>query len=128
MAPNAAIHSRASLKVVERSVLARSPDTIANTPDGVDQRIAMRAVDLATEAPDINIDDVSRRIEMQVPYVLQQHCAGHDVPGVANHVFEQLEFARQQLDSPPAPCGRPIDEIQLQIANPQHGFLDDRDA
>ena len=39
---------------------------------------------------------------MKIPHVLQQHGPGHNMALVANQVFEQLEFARKQLDVPAA--------------------------
>src|SRR6478672_480109 len=98
MAPKMAMQISASLNVDERSVLVRSTDTIPDTTHCMDQRIGLLAVDLATQAPDIDVDDVGRGIEMQVPHVLQQHRTRHDVPLVAHEIFEQLEFARQQLE------------------------------
>src|SRR5437660_1467088 len=96
----------ASLKVEDRSVLLRSADTIPDTAHCVDQRIGLLAVDLAAQTPDIDVDDVRGRIEMQVPDVLQQHRARHDVPLVAQQIFEQLELARQQGDLAAAPACR----------------------
>jgi hypothetical protein len=37
------------------------------------QRISLLIVYLASEALDIDIDDVGRRIEMNIPYMLEKH-------------------------------------------------------
>src|SRR5947199_6379152 len=100
ISPNAAIAIRARRKVEERSVLARSTETISDAANGVDQRIGLGIVDLAADAPDIDVDDVGGGIEMQIPDVLEQHRAGDDAALVADEIFEQLEFARQQWDLP----------------------------
>jgi hypothetical protein len=57
----------ASLNVVECRVLARSTEAKSDAAYGVDQWIGLIAVDFAANAPDINVNDVGRRTEMQVP-------------------------------------------------------------
>jgi hypothetical protein len=37
----------------------------------VDERIGLLAIDLATYAPNIDLDDIRRRVEMEIPDVLQ---------------------------------------------------------
>src|SRR5262249_9018418 len=88
----------ASLKVDERRGLARSTDTEPDAADGMDERIGLLAVDLTAHAPDIDVDDVGGGIEVEIPDVLQQQRARHDLALVANEVLENLEFARQELD------------------------------
>src|SRR3954449_2077851 len=73
ISPNAAIAISARRKVEERSVLARSTETISDAADGVDQRIGLGIIDLATDASDIDVDDVGGGIEMQIPDMLEQH-------------------------------------------------------
>ena len=53
---------------------------------------------------------------MQVPDVLQQHRSGHDLPGVANEILEQLELLRQQLDRAPVALHCAAKKIHLQVA------------
>src|SRR5262245_3983743 len=118
----------ASLKVDERSVLVRSTDAKPDAADGVDERIGLLTVDLAADAPDVDIDDVGRGVEVQIPDVLQQHRAGDDLALVAHEVLEHLKFARQQLDLLPAARHRPRDQVELEIADAQHRLLDDRAA
>src|SRR6186713_2990192 len=95
ISPNAAIAISARRNVEERSVLARSTEAISDAADGVDQRIGLGIVDLAADAPDIDVDDVGGGIEVQVPDMLEQHRAGDHAALVADEVFEQLEFPRQ---------------------------------
>src|SRR3569833_2755163 len=96
ISPNAAIAISARRKVEERSVLARSTEAISDAADGMDQRIGLAVVDFAAVAPDLDVDDVRGRIELQVPDMLQHHRAGVDAALVADEIFEQLEFPRQQ--------------------------------
>ena len=48
----------ASLKVDDDKVLARSTETVPDTANRMDQRIGLLAVDFATDAPNINVDDI----------------------------------------------------------------------
>ena len=88
----------ASVNVVDRNVLARSTDAKPHAAYGVYERIGMLTVDLAANAADIDIDDVSRRVKMKIPDMLQQHRAGYDMAFVANEVFENLKLSRQKFD------------------------------
>src|SRR5271157_1509165 len=94
IAPKVPIAISASLNVEEVRVLARSTELVSDAADRVDQRIGLLVVNLAAHAPDIDIDDVGRRIEMQIPDVLQEHRARHHAALVAHQVLEQLELLR----------------------------------
>jgi hypothetical protein len=48
----------ASLKVVERRVLARSTDAKSDATYGVDEWISLLAVDFSTNASNIDVDNV----------------------------------------------------------------------
>ena len=98
-APNTRIEISASLKVELRRVSARSTDAEPDAANGVNERIVLLIVDLAPHPPDIDVDDVGGRIEMQVPDVLQEHRARHHLALVADEILEHLELARQQLDA-----------------------------
>src|SRR3984957_16595361 len=123
-----AMEISASLSVDERSVSARSTDAKPDPADRVDERVGLRTVDLAPDAPDIDVDDVGRRVKMQIPYMLQEHRARDHLAGIAPEIFEHLEFARQQLDVVVAAPHRAGNEVELEIADPQHGLLDHRAA
>src|ERR1700758_2349431 len=73
-------------------------DHITRTAHGMEQRLREAFIDLRSQAGDVHVDDISLRIKMIVPDVLQQHSAGHDLAGVAHQIFEQAEFPRLQLD------------------------------
>src|SRR3954454_3092370 len=111
ISPNAAIAISARRKVDERSVLARSTEAISDAADGMDQWIGLGVVDLAANAPDIHVDDIGGGIEMQIPDVLEQHRTRDHAALVADQIFEQLKFARQQRDLPAAPAGIARDQI-----------------
>src|SRR5438132_12154601 len=125
IAPNAPIAINASLNVDDFRVSARSTEAIPDAANGMDQRIGLLVVDLAADAADIDIDDVGRRIEMKIPDVLKQHGARYDAALVADQIFEQLKFAGKQIDFPAAPACGAVDQVDLEIADPQDGLLGD---
>src|ERR1051326_6222451 len=120
-----AMASSASRRVVERSVLARSTDAKSHAADSVDERIGLMIVDLASHAPDVHVDDVGRRSEVQIPDVLEQHRPRHHLTLIAHQIFENLKFPRQQVDVAAAAVGGARYQIELELADAQHGFLDD---
>src|SRR5689334_20481428 len=126
--PKVPIAISASLKVDEASVLVRSTETVSDAANGMDQRIGLLAIDLATQASDIDVDNIRRGIEMQIPDVLQQHRAGHDAAFVAHQILQQLEFPGKQEKVLAAPAGRPRHQVDGEIADAQDGFLGDRVA
>src|ERR1700694_6220459 len=121
--PKVPIAISASLNVDDVRVLARSTEQVPYATNRMDQRIALLAVDLATHPPDIDVDDIGRGIEMQIPDVLQQHRPGYDAALVANQIFEKLEFPGEQQDVPAAPARGPRHQVDREIADPQDGFL-----
>src|ERR1700730_3316488 len=123
-----AMEISASLSVDERSVSARSTDAKPDPADRVDEGVGLLTVDLAPDASDIDVDDVGRGVKMQIPYMLQQHRARHHLAGIAHEIFEHLELARQQLDVARAAPHRAGDEVELEVADPQHRLLDHRGA
>src|SRR5438105_3621933 len=123
--PNAPIAINASLNVDDFRVSARSTEAIPDAANGMDQRIGLAVVDLAAHPPDIDVDDVGRRIEMQVPDVLQQHGARDDAAFIAHQIFQQLELAGQQIDFVAAAARRAVDQVDREVADPQDGLLGD---
>src|ERR1700730_210351 len=105
-APKIAMEISASLNVWDRRVLARSTDTKPNAADGMNEWIGLRGVDLAADTSNINVDDVGCGIEMEVPYVLQQHRPRDNLALVANQILEKLEFPWQQVDFLATPAYR----------------------
>src|SRR5258705_5211645 len=113
--PNAPIAISACLKVDDVRVLARSTERVPNTANRMDQRIGLLAVDLATDASDIDVDDVRGGIEMKVPDVLQQHCPGYDAAFVANQILEQLELPGKKKNVLATASGGTRDQVDREI-------------
>src|SRR5689334_21828902 len=118
----------ANLSVDDRSALARSTDAKSDSTDRVDERVGLLTVDLAANASDIDVDDVGGRIKMQIPYMLQQHRPRNDLACVANQILEDLEFPRQQRDEALPAADGPGHQVEFEIADAQHGLLDDGGA
>src|SRR6267154_2933188 len=122
--PKVAIAISASLNVDDVRVLVRSTERVPDTADRMDQRIGLLAVDFAAHAPDIDVDDVCRGIEMKIPDVLQQHRPGYDAAFVADQILQKLEFPGKKKNVLAAPAGGPRHQIDREIADPQDGLLD----
>src|SRR6516225_763669 len=118
----------ASLSVDDRKVLLRSTEAKSHAANGVNQRIGLAAVDFAAHPPDIDVDDIGRWVEVEIPDMLQQHRAGNHFADIANQVLEKLKFPRQQLDLAAAPADDPHQQVDLQVADAQDGFLYHRSA
>ena len=97
-------------------VLSRNTEAIPDAADCMNQRIGLLIVYLASDAPDVDIENVGRRIEMNIPYMLEKHGARHDPAFVADQIFEELEFAGEELDFTPVPADPPRDEIDFKMA------------
>src|SRR3974390_208587 len=121
--PKVAIAISASLNVDEVSVLARSTEAVPDAANGMDQRIGLLVVDLAAHPPDIDVDDIRRRIEVEVPDVLEQHGARDHASFVAHQIFQKLELLRQEIDLLAVPAHRPRYQVDGEVADTQDGLL-----
>src|SRR6516162_342191 len=61
---------------------------------------------------------------MQIPYFFQKHRARHDMTFIANQIFEDLEFTRQQFDISATAVRRSCHQVKFEIADAQHCFFD----
>ena len=61
---------------------------------GMNQAFSRTMIDLAAQVIYIDINHVGRRIERQVPYVLDDHGAADSPAGIQHQVFEQGELLR----------------------------------
>ena len=68
----------------------------------------------------MNVDEVGLWNELVVPHPLQQHGARQQLVFATHHVFEQAEFARQQINRAVSTLGSTLDEIKLKWAYPEH--------
>jgi hypothetical protein len=75
----------------------------------------MVIVDFSANAADVHVDNISGRIEIQIPDVLQQHGARYNLFRVAYKIFEDPEFSRQERDLFSGTMGRACDQIEFEI-------------
>ena len=68
----------------------------------------------------MHVDEVGLRDELVVPHLFQQHGARQHLLFAAHHVFEQAEFARQQINLAVPALGDALDEIKLERSYAQH--------
>jgi hypothetical protein len=94
----------------------------------MDKWVELSVINFAADTPNIDIDDVGCGIEVEIPNVLQQHSPRNHPSLIANQILKQLEFARKQADIPAASAGGSRYQIQLEIPDTQHRFLDNRVA
>src|SRR5262249_52382486 len=101
----------------------RRPHAKPDSAHRMDERVGLPAVDFSAESPDIDVDDVGGGIKVNVPYVLQQHCARDDLAFIAHQTFEDLVFSRQQIDGAAAAARCARHEVELEIADSKYSLL-----
>src|SRR5260370_7267848 len=122
-APKSATQISASRSVDDRNVLVRSTHTKPDPADGMNERISLLAVDLAPDTSDVDIDDVGRRVKVQIPYMLQQHRPRHDMTFLANQILQNLKFPRHQFDLPPPAPSTSRHPVESTIPDAPHLLL-----
>src|SRR5574340_1276637 len=86
-------------------------------PDGadIDDKLALSGrIELAPEIADLHVDDVGRRHEFEIPHILKQHRARHDLVGAGHEILEQLELLGEEIDRPALAERVALDQIHLQ--------------
>ena len=71
----------------------------------------------------MNIDKVRFRNEFVAPHLFQEVCSRQQFVAPLHHVFEQLKFARPQIDLAVTTLRCSIDEIELQRPHAQHRLI-----
>src|SRR5215471_148306 len=79
-----------------------------------------RAVDLAPERKDVDVDDPGIALEGEVPDVLDQGSPGEDIARPAHEVLEQRELGRGELDHAAASHHLVAGRIQGQVPDSEH--------
>ncbi len=67
----------------------------------------------------MDVDQVGAGVEVILPDLLEDHPPGEHLAGVAHHELQQLELHRQQLDAPLAAERLVLDQVELQVGDPQ---------
>src|SRR3954453_2380059 len=76
-------------------------------------------LELSPEAADMDVDDVGARVEMIVPYLLEQHSASNHAPLITGKIFQQQIFARLQVELLASTLHRARQWIDLEVADGQ---------
>src|SRR5258708_9406485 len=97
--------------VVVRMKSGRRTEHETGAAHAVDHRRLLWLIHLATQPAHMHIDEIRIRDETIVPYLLEEHGAGHHLALAAYHVLEEAELAREQIDAAgaaPRPTPREI--------------------
>src|SRR5215813_3869245 len=63
--------------------------------DGSDidnQTSGARGVQFAAQVADLHVDNIGLRHEFEIPHILKQHRSGHNLPGAAHEILQELKF------------------------------------
>src|SRR3569832_2278773 len=90
-------------------------ENIADSTNGLNQRALKAAVDLVPKVIDIDIDDIRKGVEMNIPDMLRDHRPGQDPVRVPKEVFEKGIFLGGQFDFLSGPADVVGDRIEGQV-------------
>src|ERR1700730_18196704 len=85
-------------------------------------------VNLATQAADLDIDDIGLRIKVVVPDRLEQHGPSNDLPLVPHEVFEKAKLARLKRNRLTRALRPSRPQVEPQIRDPQFATVLSRRA
>src|SRR6476660_4867398 len=71
---------------------------ISRPADRLDEPVAAPGIQLAAEAPDVDLDDVRSRRVVGIPHGVEEAILREHLPGMASEDLEQRELARRQAD------------------------------
>jgi hypothetical protein len=74
---------------------------------------------LATEAVDVDIDNVGVRLYAHTPNCVKYHRPRDHATGIPAQIFQQDEFLRRQIQNLPASRSFTPEEIKFEIENSQ---------
>src|SRR5260370_34183701 len=104
--------------VVVRTKSGRRTEHETGAAHAVDHLRLLRLIHLATQPAHVHIDEIRVRDETIVPYLLEEHRAGHHLALAAYHVLEEPKLAREQVDAAVSPLRRALGQIELERAHP----------
>ena len=70
---------------------------ISDSADGVDEWMGGVVVNFAAKAVDMDIYNIGCGIDAHLPYMVENHAAGDDAPGVPAEVFQKRKLLGRQL-------------------------------
>src|ERR1035441_2239594 len=106
LTPVCIAYTTVSRKLEVPRALGSRTDRIPKSAHRRNQRDPSPSVNFRAQAADVRFNHVGVRVEIQIPYVFEQHGPGHHLAQVTHEVFEQSVLARLQIDEiRPAPNG-----------------------
>src|SRR5580700_11819928 len=100
---------------------AIAADLVADSPDGPDKGAVITGIHFAAEVVDVHVDHIGRGLEIDLPNLLDDRCAGDGLALVAHEELEETEFLGAQIDGVTSPLDGVGDTIDFQIGNLEHG-------
>ena len=88
------------------------------------QRVIEALVDGGAQPADVHVDHIGLRIEVQIPYGLEQHGARDHLAGAPRQELQQLEFLGGEIDFPARSRDLAAQQVELEIrhADARRGF------
>src|SRR6476646_9774298 len=98
---------------------------VAESPDRLDEAVSPTIVDLAPQAPDVDLDDIRAGDVVGAPEGVDEVILGEDLPGMAGEELEHGELARGQPDGAPTTNHAERRWIQLEVVDgdPRHPIV-----
>src|SRR3954454_20910245 len=90
-------------------------DRVPDAADCLNEAGLPRFIDLVAQVLDVDVDDVAREIECEVPYVLRDHGARQDDARTPHQVFEQRVFLGGERNRLAAALHRARRRVELQV-------------
>src|SRR6266480_446369 len=95
-------------------------DPVTQAPHRLQRGPLERAIDLAPERADVDVDDPGIAVEGEVPDVVNQGSPGEDIARPAHEVLEQRELGRGELDHTPPAHHLVAGRIQGEVPDGEH--------
>src|SRR5262249_54305767 len=81
----------------QRSIAVSAAQRVADAAHRADE-LPVFVADLVAQAADVDLDDVRIGDVVVTPDAVEERLAGEDLTGMGDQEFEEVEFARGQLD------------------------------
>jgi hypothetical protein len=92
------------------------------------KRLGETFIDFRAQARDMYVNDVGLWVEMVVPHVFQQHCAGDHLSSMLHQIFQQPKFTWLQRDFLVSTTHLVGQAVEFEITNPKHSVLGPADT
>jgi hypothetical protein len=90
-------------------------EDIANSTQGLDERIASGRIDLSAESVDVDIHDIGVGLDAHAPDLGEEHGPGDDPTSMSAKILQERKLLRTEVKDLTGASGSPPDEIKLDI-------------